>query len=57
MFLLLTWKVTAIASNGKPLDLALLLTGALIAFSGRVVDRNSWLLRLGWTCPHRRYCV
>ena len=54
LFLLLTWKVTAIASNGKGLILALFLTGALLVYSGRVTGRNAWLVHLGWTSPHRR---
>jgi membrane protease YdiL (CAAX protease family) len=57
VFLLLTWKVTAIASNPKALSLAFLLTLALIVYSWRVLDRNAWLVRLGWTCPHRRQWI
>jgi membrane protease YdiL (CAAX protease family) len=55
--LLLTWKVTAIASNDKILILALLLTGALAVYSWRVLDRNAWLVRLGWTRPCRRQWI
>lgn len=53
VFLLLTWKVTAIASTTTILLLALLLTGILILYSGRVLDRNVWLVRLGWTSQGR----
>lgn len=54
MFLLLTWKITAIASTTRPLILALLLTGILVLYSGRVLNRNAWLLRLGWVSPPGR---
>ena len=53
MFLLLTWRVTAIASTTTILLLALLLTGILILYSGRVLDRNAWLVRLGWSSKGR----
>jgi hypothetical protein len=51
VFLLLTWKITAIASTTQVLILALLLTGGLIFYSGRVLNRNAWLVRLGWISP------
>jgi membrane protease YdiL (CAAX protease family) len=51
MVLLLTWKITAIASTTRPLILAILLTGVLVLYSGRVLNRNPWLLRLGWVSP------
>jgi membrane protease YdiL (CAAX protease family) len=51
MVLLLTWKITAIASTTRPLILAILLTGMLVLYSGRVLNRNAWLLRLGWVSP------
>lgn len=54
VFLLLTWKVTSVASSPKSLILALPLTGVLLVYSGRVLDRNAWLVRLGWICPRRR---
>jgi membrane protease YdiL (CAAX protease family) len=52
--LLLTWKITAIASTIRPLILAILLTGMLVLYSGRVLNRNAWLLRLGWVSPPGR---
>jgi len=57
VFLLLTWKVTAIASTTKIAILALLLTAILILYSGRVVNQNPWLVRLGWTSPGRRQWI
>ncbi len=57
ILLLLTWKVTAIAINARALGLAILLSGVLIAYSGRVAARNVWLIRLGWTFPTRSQWV
>lgn len=38
VFLLLTWKITAIASTTRPLILALLLTGMLVLYGVAVHD-------------------
>lgn len=51
MVLLLTWKITAIASTTRPLILAIILTGMLVLYSGQALNRNAWLLRLGWVSP------
>lgn len=57
VFLLLTWKITAIASTTKIAIVALLLTAMLIFYSRRVLNRNAWLVRLGWTSPGRRQWI
>jgi membrane protease YdiL (CAAX protease family) len=49
--MLLTWRITAIASTAGALILALLLTLGLVLYSGRVLNGNAWLVRLGWTSP------
>jgi hypothetical protein len=51
VFLLFTWKVTALVSGPRTLILALLSTGILVIYSYRVLGKNAWLVRLGWSPP------
>ena len=55
VFLLFTWKVTALVSGPRTLILALLSTGILVIYSYRVLGENAWLVRLGWSPPRQHF--
>jgi hypothetical protein len=55
VFLLFTWKVTALVSGPRTLILALLSTGTLVIYAYRVLGKNAWLVRLGWSPPRQHF--
>jgi membrane protease YdiL (CAAX protease family) len=55
VFLLFTWRVTALVSGPRTFILALLSTGILVIYAFRVLGRNAWLIRLGWASPRRGF--
>jgi hypothetical protein len=55
VFLLFTWKVTALVSGPRTLILALLSTGILVIYAYRLLGKNTWLVRLGWSPPPRHF--
>ena len=55
VFLLFTWRVTALVSGPRTLILALLSTGILVIYSYRVLGKNAWLVRLGWSHPRQHF--
>jgi hypothetical protein len=55
VFLLFTWKLTAVARGPRMSILALLTTGIFVVYAFQALGRNVWLTRLGWSRPRRYF--
>jgi membrane protease YdiL (CAAX protease family) len=47
--------MTALVSGPRTLILAFLSTGILVIYAYRVLGKNTWLVRLGWSPPRRHF--